>query len=97
MTWEKPLFDGNNQITGYKLQVKTSVKGVVYSETHMIMQKNVTKLDPFRNYTFNVSALNKVGLGRPATLQIQTNSEGRILFFTLTQSHIMIQYNANCH
>ena len=75
MTWEMPLFDGNNKITKFNLKIP-SLNGGIYNETSR--QKNVTNLHPFQNYTFVLSAINGIGLGRSTTLKGRTNSEGRI-------------------
>ena len=74
--WRKPIFDGNSPVLDYKLQVKHQGVAVFTRENITILMENVTGLEPFKNYNFDLIARNKLGLGRTITILNQTDSEG---------------------
>ena len=74
--WQKPLFDGNSPILDYKLQVKHKGITVYTKEIFTILMENVTGLEPFKDYTFDLTARNKMGFGRLITILNKTDSEG---------------------
>ena len=41
-----------------------------------ILMENVTGLQPFKDYTFDLTARNKMGFGRLITILNKTDSEG---------------------
>lgn len=76
--WQKPLFDGNSPIIIYKLEVKNDGGNAPYRIFNARTQENVTGLQPFTVYGFQLTALNSIGQSKPVSFQHRTDSEGMI-------------------
>jgi len=70
IAWEKPVFDGNEQLLGYEIEKSMAGGGGTFVSAGYVdvgtMSFRVTRLHEGCDYLFRVSAENRVGLGPPA-------------------------------
>ncbi|KAK2567085.1 Hemicentin-1 [Acropora cervicornis] len=72
LSW-RPGFDGHSLITGYKVEVRRESGSFMLRENNVtVLSYRVGNLDPYRTYTFRISARNAIGLGPGATVSNRT-------------------------
>ena len=77
LSW-RPGFDGHSLITGYKVEVRRESGSFMLRENNVtVLSYRVGNLDPYRTYTFRISARNAIGLGPGATVSNRTLQDGK--------------------
>ena len=77
LSW-RPGFDGHSLITGYKVEVRRESGSFMPRENNVtVLSYRVGNLDPYRTYTFRISARNAIGLGPGATVSNRTLQDGK--------------------
>lgn len=77
LSW-RPGFDGHSLITGYKVEVRRGSGSFMLRENNVtVLSYRVGNLDPYRTYTFRISARNAIGLGPGATVSNRTLQDGK--------------------
>lgn len=85
IAWNKPLYDGGSEITGYI--VETCLPGTEEEEWTIVSPKEglkgtsftITNLKENQEYKINISAVNSEGVGEPASVPGSPKAEERLL------------------
>ncbi|KAL4657592.1 myomesin-3 [Arapaima gigas] len=79
LLWEKPLYEGQSQITGYLVEITTqdnleswtTLTPKPVTDTHL----KVSGLDAGKTYILRVSAVNKAGVGTPSLPSVPVTAQ----------------------
>ena len=69
-TWEAPLGDGNDPVTGYRLTLDSDTP----IDVGNVLTYTLTELSPETTYSLAIAAINGQGVGTPATVMFTTQA-----------------------
>ena len=69
-TWEAPLDDGNDPVTGYRLTLGMNTP----IDVGNVLTYTLTELSPETDYSLAIAAINGQGVGTPATVMFTTQA-----------------------